>query len=992
MEKLPTQFDDELMTAAFGASLKGFHELMPHRIQRILLVSSPYEAFIMEEDRPMLESIDVVHQGRPLGLTMPAISRVATAGEALELLSSERFDIVITMPRLIDMNAFKLAETVKMSYPRLPVFLLTQNTHDVLRFQEQGSRRGVDRVFVWSGNPDLLFAMIRFWEDRKNVNHDIRKAMIRVILFVEDSPVYKSSLLPILYKNIFQQSSEVFEEGLDERRRLLKLRARPKILVAENYEDALKLYKRYAKYLMAIISDTKFPRGSTVDPEAGIRLLRKIRKENPDLPLLLLSSNPQNYRKAGGIPAFFLGKYSASLSTEIAGFFRHHLGFGDFVFQMPDGSEVARAHNLRTLEKVLPRVPDESLIYHAHHNYFSNWLMARTEVFLASLFRAYKVENFGSVDEIRGFILRHIRRLRQSRFQGSVVNFKSRSFDEAVPFCKMGKGSMGGKARGLAFMSRLLSGDSILSKPFPQIQIGLPQTIVIATGWYDVFLEENGLENYFQNPGSNDEVIGRFLVAELPHALVSNLRSVLSHLKTPLAVRSSSLLEDSQFKAFAGLYSTIMLPNAHPRLVDRLKQLETAVKLVYASMFFEEVRNLVRGTLHRIEEDKMAVILQRLVGRQYGNFFYPWISGVAQSKNYYPVGSMRTDEGIVHIALGLGKTVVDEGGFLSFSPRFPRAIPNFTSVDEILKHSQREFYALRMDSDFSGGFLSDSSTLQKREISRATSEAPVSYLTSAYVPEDHCIRDAADSGGSRVLTFANVLKYQSFPLGEIVETFLDYGRREFGTSVEIEFSVNLKENDDQQDVFQLLQIRPMSIQNEFQDVEISSEEMESAFCCSQKALGNGVDQKIKDIIYVRPDRFNASQTLTMAAEIKQMNAVLQKKNRNYVLIGPGRWGSSDHWLGIPITWSAISSASAIIETAFEGFQPDPSLGSHLFHNLVTAGISYLTVRDCPGDRLDWEWLAGLPASKETRFIRHIALKRPLTLKVDGRRNLGVILA
>jgi len=991
MEKLPIHFDDEVMTATFGASLKGFQELMPHRIQSILLVSSPYEAFIMEEDRPMLESIDVVHHGRPLALTMPAISRAATAGEALELLSSQRFDIVITMPRLIDMNAFKLAEAVKKNYPRLPVFLLTQNTRDVIRFQEQGARSEIDRVFVWSGNPDLLFAMIRFWEDRKNVNHDIRKAMIRVILFVEDSPVYKSSLLPILYKNIFQQSSEVFEEGLDERRRLLKLRARPKILVAENYEDALKLYKRYGKYIMAIISDTKFPRGSKVDPEAGIRLLKKIRKENPDLPLLLLSSDSRNYRKAGSIPAFFLGKYSASLGTEIAGFFRHHLGFGDFVFQMTDGSEVARAHNLRTLEKVLPRVPDESLVYHATHHHFSNWFMARTEVFLASLFRAYKVDNFGSIDEVRAFILRHIRRLRQSRFQGSVVTFKSRSFDEAVPFCKMGKGSMGGKARGLAFMSRLLSADSVLSRRFPKVSIGLPQTLVISTGWYDAFLEENGLENFFQNPGSNDEVISRFLVAELPHALVSNLRSVLSHLKSPLAVRSSSLLEDSQFKAFAGLFSTIMLPNAHSRLGDRLKQLEMAVKLVYASMFFEETRNFARGTVHRMEEDKMAVILQRLVGRQYGNFFYPWVSGVAQSKNFYPVGSMRTDEGIVHIALGLGKTVVDEGGFLSFSPQFPGAVPNFSSVDEVLKHSQREFYALKMDTELVGPLI-DTSTLIKREISSATAEAPVSYLTSGYVAEDHCIRDAADSGGSRVLTFANVLKYQSFPLGEIVETFLDYGKKEFGTSVEIEFSVNLSEDENQQDEFHLLQIRPMSIQNEFQDVEITSKDLESAICCSQKALGNGFNNEVTDLVYVRRDTFNASQTLAMAAEIHQINAGLQKRNRKYILMGPGRWGSSDHWLGIPVTWAAISGASAIIETGFDDFQPDPSLGSHLFHNLVTTGISYLTVRDCPGDRLDWQWLENLDAFKEGRYLRHVKLKKPLTLKVDGRKNLGVILA
>jgi hypothetical protein len=712
-----------------------------------------------------------------------------------------------------------------------------------------------------------------------------------------------------------------------------------------------------------------------------------IRQEHPDMPLLLLSTDHKNAEKAEQIPAHFLGKHTLSLNNEILHFFGQNLGFGDFIFRLPDGREVARASNLRALEQILPAIPVESLTYHFQNNHFSSWLMARSQVELSFKLRAVKFEDTMDVNEMRTWLMGELRILRRKRFEGMVVQLNKDDYDEDIPFMKVGKGSMGGKARGLAFLSKLLFNEQSHLTKFEGIKIGLPQTIVLSTIWYDEFIKQNDLGRFPRMEYSNDEVIQRFLVAELPERLVDYLKLLLESIKDPIAVRSSSLLEDSHFEPFAGLYSTYMLPNCHYMMTERLKHLVKAIKLVYASVFFEAPRTFTKGTVHRTEEEKMAVIIQRIAGRRYKSHFYPWISGVAQSYNYYPIGNMKAEEGIAHIALGLGKTVVEGGQVVRFSPKSPGVIPNFNSVDDILEHSQRNFYALKLQDNL-GDFRAESSTLARRDVADALKEEPISYLSSTYVPQDHCIRDTSSVPGPKVITFANVLKFEMFPLGEILSHFLELGTKEFGCPVEIEFSLNLQEGEMPPE-FYLLQIRPMTTRNQFQEILISESDFQSAVCLSNMALGNGENDNIQDVIYVKPDAFDVAQTIKIAEQIRQMNRDMEENK--YLLVGPGRWGSSDRWLGIPVAWEYISNAGAIIETALENFRPDPSQGSHMFHNLVSLGISYLTVSHSPDDVLDYGWLDAQEAVRETEFLKHVRFEKPFHLKVDGRTNKAVIL-
>lgn len=969
---------------------KTFYELMRRKVRKILLVSSLYDACIMEEDGRLSERI--IHEYRGLNLSQPPqISWVASAEDALTALDKEDFDMVITMPRLADMDAFVLGQEIKKKVPDLPVILLT---HSALLLDSNSFHthpRGIDRVFTWSGNTDFLLALVKNVEDQWNVRHDTEKAGVRVILFVEDSPIYAAALLPILYKEVVLQVQAAMAEGLNEEHRLLTMRARPKILFAQSFEEAAGLFKQFEPYILGVISDVRFPRKSKIDHSAGIDLLTQIKKKRFDIPLLLTSSEPANQEKAAKIPASFIDKNSPSLLTEVRSFFVEQLGFGDFVFRMRDGREIGRVSSFRALEKILPTIPHESFYYHWSRNDFSRWLFARLELFLASRVRPLDDADFwGQVERMRQHLISVLRNQRKSRQQGVVVDFEAEYFDPDTDFLKIGKGSLGGKARGLVFISNVLQRNVEIHKKFDEVNIFVPKTLVITTDGFDAFIIANDLKALSKTDLPDEKVASLFQEADFPEDITEDLRAYLSQVRYPLAVRSSGLLEDAQFRAYAGLYSTYMLSNDQPDLETRLKYLITAIKGVYASTYFQGPKTFACRVGHRTEDEKMAVIIQQLMGKDYGNYFYPTISGIAQSHNYYPFSHMNPEDGIANIVLGLGKMVMEGEKALRFCPKYPQLLPQRSTVDDILKDAQPSFYALKMGSLSPQLHLREDATLQKRELSDAVEEDPVKLLASTYIPEEHRIRDTAQIQGYRVLTFASILKHNLFPLAEILADALKMIHEGMGCAVEIEFSVNLNKGKDCQPEFAFLQTRPMTARTGLMEVNIRDEEISRAFCFSNHALGNAEKDDIADILYVKPDVFDPGQTPEIAREIGRMNSQMVKEGHKYLLVGPGRWGSADRWLGIPVSWTDIYGVSAMVEMSSPKLKADPSQGSHFFHNIITLGINYVAIIDGVDDFLNWDWLTSRPVETETSFMAHLKLDKPFTLKVDGRKSRCVM--
>ncbi len=978
--------------AEFYGRFKVFHELMSIKVREILLVASPYDAFTLEGDESLASRI--INEYRGLNLSQPPrLTRTSSVYEALSLLNKKQFDMVITTPHLDEIDAFSLGLKIKKIKPDLPVILLG---HSIKGISPPGykDRRGIDKVFIWSGNSDLLLALVKNAEDHLNVESDTQKAMVRVIVLVEDSPLYYSTFLPLIYKEIVKQTQAVLEVGLNEEHRLLTMRARPKILLATSYEEALELCQKFRSFLYSVMADTRLSQGNKLVADAGAVLLSQIRKEFPSLPLLLMSSDPKNKEKAEKISATFLDKNSPNLLGEIHDFFLEQLGFGDFIFRMPDGREVERASNLSALETKLSQIPDESFRYHAEHNHFTNWITARSEISLASKLRELRASQFSNTKEMREYFISTIHELRKFRQKGVVAQFKGPYFDpDTMDFLKIGRGSLGGKARGLAFMSILLNENQELHEKYSEINIEIPKTLVISTEGFETFVTQNNLGRLARKDTSDEEVTDAFLRAEMPEWLIKELEVYLSKVKYPLSIRSSSVLEDAQFQPYAGLYETYMIPNNHPHLYIRLQHLIKAIKLVYASTFYEGPKAFARNTSSQPQEEAMAVIIQRLTGREYGDYLYPAISGVAQSHNFYPVSHMRPEDGIAQIALGLGKTVVEGERSLRFSPKYPNILPQHSTVDDILRNAQRAFYALRIRNYPEGLSFDKYSNLEKRELDEAETELPVRMLASTYIPEEQRIRDSGYIPGPKLLTFASVLKYNILPLPELLCDLLELGRKGMGCPVEIEFSVDLGSNKKEKGIFSFLQIRPMVADTERFAVEITRQEMEQAICCSTQSLGNGKNEVIADIVYVKPDDFKVEATLEMVEEIGKINAGLLKKKRPYLLVGPGRWGSADRWLGIPVQWRHISGVGAIIELRNEKLKADPSQGSHFFQNITSLGIPYITVTEDSdsGDYFDWKWVSSLPTIQETTFLRHVQLERPLTLKIDGRKSQCAII-
>ncbi len=979
------------------ANFKIYQKLMPYRVRRILIVSSPYDAYIMEDDGGLMEQVATTYRG--FGTIYPPSFTVVSSGiDALTILKNQSFDLVITMPRFLGMDVITLAKEIKSIDPHLPVVLLSHSAIGLEQYLTKIPRGSIDKLFVWSGNRDTMLAILKWAEDRKNVDHDTQLAMVRVIIVVEDSPFYYSSILPIIYQAIFQQTQELLQDTLNEEHRLVKIRTRPKILLATTYEEGMELFEKYRPYILGIFSDVRYPKNGKVDAEAGLKFFQEAKSKVTSLPCLLMSSEHSNKTKADEIQARFQDKNSPTLHVDIRRFILSHMGFGDFVFRMPDGKEVARVSNLASLEGALYSVPDESLSYHSSEHHFTSWLMARSEIALASRFKDVKKEDFETVDELRRYLIKWVHQKRMDRQRGIVVSFDAAGggFYSGAQFIKVGDGSLGGKARGLAFMSKQFHQKANIFEKFKDVNIRIPNTMVLTTDSFDDFISYNQLEEFIQMDSPNDVVARVFSEARIPPELERKLQKFLNHVGGPLAVRSSSLLEDSKFQPYAGIYSTYMLPNNHQEAFIRVQELKLAVKLVYASIFYEGPRAYSRTTHHRVEEEKMAVIIQEITGKSQGRYFYPSFSGTAQSYNFYPLSHQNSEDGIANIGIGLGKIVVEGGQILRFSPPYPQLIPEFSSVDNILKLSQQYFFSLDLENHSLDSFKAgDDAFIVKRDIYDAIEEFPVRALSSSYFAQDHRIRDVnprEGDGSMPVVTFASVLKYNRMPLAEILQEILPIARDGFGSEVELEFAVNLASNSNEKHEFVLLQARPMTTHVGNLDLVISKEEKAEAIAYSSNALGVPNDEiQFQDIIYVKPDKINSSTTVEIAKQVSIFNEELLELDRKYILVGPGRWGSSDRCLGAPVGWKDISGVGAIIEAATDDFRVDPSQGTHFFQNITSLGVIYFTVYG-KEDFFRWDWPVAQEIVKETEFLYWIRVPQGIEFKIEGKSNKGVLLA
>ena len=986
---------DPAKPAPQGVSIKIYHELMARKVERILLVSSPYDAFIMEEEGRL--SNRIIHEYKGLNLSKPPrLTWVSSAQAALEKLTQIHFDMVIAMPSMEGMDIHSFGEAVKEAHADLPLFMLLHNTCD----QEQNvcidPGTAIDRLYMWRGNADLLLAMIKSLEDEMNVAFDTENAKVRVIIMVEDSPQYYSTILPVIYRQIVLQTQKVIDDSINEEHRILKMRGRTKVLLAHNYEEALALFQKYREYVLSVFSDMRFPRGGRPDALAGHKLLKQIKSQAPDLPVLVLSTEEMDPKLIEEIPAVFIHKNSNNLNNRIKSFFINHLGFGDFVFRTPEGEEIARAVDLEGIERLVSEIPDDAVMAHARNNDFSRWLMARSEIDFALKLKPYGVEDFDGAQALKRFLMDCIREKRRGTRRGQVIDFTTTRFDADTDFMKIGSGSLGGKARGLAFLASQMGKDPCLQKAFPDVDISIPQTLIIATDGFKAFVEANQLNRLLEQEAqlTDEQVVTAFVEARFPDELKARLRTYLEHVRYPLAVRSSSLFEDAHYQPFAGLYQTYMLPNSHPNTDTRLEQLILAMKRVYASTYMAAPRAYAKNTQHRTEDEEMAIVLQQIKGTKYKNYFYPAVSGVVQSYNFYPLAHLKAEEGIAHIALGMGKIVMEGEKTLRLCPKYPQFLPQFSMVKDILDNAQTYFYALKTDTfPEAEAFCrpgSEDATLAKLDLTDTADHPVVRSLCSTFYPQDNRIRDAFSPKGFPVLTFARILKYDDFPLAELLDAVSQAGSRWMGTSVELEFAINLPVDGQGRPEFSLLQIRPMGQYKKDLGITITEDDVTRAFCYSTRALGNGTYEEIQDLILVDPEAFDPAKTVDVAGEINTLNAQLQTQGRKYVLMGPGRWGSSDRWLGIPVVWNDISNVGVIVETTIDSIKADPSQGSHFFQNITSLGISYITVSDRGEDFIHYPHLDS-DLCQRTTYLKHIRFNAPLKILVDGRSSRAVMI-
>src|ERR1700731_2839594 len=926
---------------------EGFENLMPFRVQDILLVSSLYDSFILREDARLNELLI----GESLELEqqqIPGITHVSSGAEALALARSQpRFNLIVTNLEVEDMDAAQLAREVTAAGLDVPVVVLAYDYREIKNFVARNPITDLQQIFVWQGNVRILISIVKYIEDKRNVEHDTHAIGVPVILVVEDNIRYYSSFLPTIYTELITQSRRLLSEGLNVAHKLVRMRARPKILLASNYEDAARQGTQYRDYLLGVVSDVEFPRAGELSPDSGFELARMVRGEVPDVPIVLQSSRTEFRARAHAEGYSFLRKRSPTLLRDLRRFLTEQFGFGDFAFRPPDGSEVARASNLNELEARLHEVPAESIAYHSERNHFSRWLRARTEFALAQKLRPRKVSDFTTLEHLRHDLIDSIAEYRNEQSQVLIGDFNASTFKSSEGFfLRMGGGLLGGKARGLAFIRHLLHKYQT-ARRFAEVNIAVPPSVVLATDVFDRFLGENNLLDFAINSANDQETLRRFLGASIPASLRDDLLAFLAEVRYPLAVRSSSLLEDSQYQPFTGVYETFMLGNWQQDDALRLAQLSEAIKRIYASTFSRHAKAYVRATPFRLEEEKMAVILQQVVGSMHGQRFYPDFSGVVRSHNFYPVPPMTFADGIAAVALGLGRTVVDGGKCLMFCPRYPKNLVQFSSVEDILANSQSEFWALAVHGGQHGG----SSELREVRfgLEMAEEDGTLQSVGSTYSADNHAVYDGLSRPGTRIVSFAPMLKHGVFPLAAVLELLVTSGEDALGHPVEIEFAVRLPRTGQEAAEFGFLQIRPLTLSHDREELAIENVDPEMLICRSTKVLGNGRIENLHDLVVVDSHRFERGRSQEVAKAVAHFDGTLNQQNRPYLLIGVGRWGSNDPWLGIPVEWDEISGARVIVEAGFRDFRVTPSQGRHFFQNLTAFRIGYFTATPDAGE-------------------------------------------
>jgi len=984
------QFNEYEFEHGQSSRFQRFQDLMPYRVREILLVSSLYDSFILSEDGSFYESLLSEYLG--LGLThMPQITRVSNGSEAVELATTpNRFDVVITSLRAGDMHARELARQIKQVGVDTPVILLTYDNRELNELVHSGVVAEFDKVFVWHGDFRVFLAIIKFVEDRINIEPDTMLVGVHTIILIEDNAKFYSSYLPLIYTAVLEHTTDLITEGVNPAHKLLRMRARPKIILCSNYEEAWTYFDKYHSSVLGVISDIEFPRNGRLDKEAGFEFTRQVKRSHADIPVLLQSRDVSAKTAAEEIGAQFLQKGSAVLLHELKRFMVHHFGFGDFIFRLRDGTVVGRASDLRSVEDQIYIVPDESLEYHSERNDFSIWLKARTEFLLAHRLRQVKLSDFDSTAGLREHLISRLREHRREQHRGSIVDFDPDTFDEQRSFARIGSGSLGGKARGLGFANSLLNAYRLESR-FDGVRISVPPSVILGSDVFDQFLDENGLLDFATGSEDDHEITERFLDAQFPDMYAEALNAFLYSVREPLSVRSSGLLEDSQFMPFAGVYDTLMIPNNHHDQEVRLLYLIEAIKRVYASTFYQPVKRYIKSTPYRLEEEKMAVIIQKLVGTGRDNRYYPECSGVARSHNFYPIKPMTASDGIASVALGLGKTVVEGGPTVRFCPRFPKHIVHFSSVDDVLKYSQKEFFALETpdpDASIDPGL---NMTLATYGLDVADADGALEKIGSTYSLENHAIYDGVSRKGPRVVTFAPMLKYDVFPLPAILLELLELCKKGMNGPIEIEFAVNTSVPRGEPAEFALLQMRPMVIEQELERLSILDTHREDLICKSDFVLGNGAISNIHDVVVVDHDGFDRSQSVKVASEIRAFNHELVEQRLPYLLIGVGRWGSADPWLGIPVRWEDINGARVIVEAGLKDIKVAPSQGTHFFQNITSSKVGYFTVHETDSSFIDWEWLAGQKAVRKAEFTRRLRFDEPVQVFMDGHRRRAVIL-
>ena len=966
-----------------------FANLMNKRIYNVLLIATKYDSFMLEDDGRVDEQI--FNEYTSLSLRYPPrFTQVTTEEEALNELKNRNFELIICMPNMDNRDIFAAASEIKVHYPNIPIVVLTPFSKEVSKRIANEDLSAIDYVFSWLGNSELLLAIIKLIEDKMNAPDDTASVGVQIILLVEDSIRFYSSALPHLYKFVLEQSQMFAKEALNDHQRTLRMRGRPKIKLARNYEEAVRIFDQYRDNMLGIISDMSFMHNGVKDPYAGYKFGQYVRKTGLIIPFVLESSEASNHVYAKELNASFIDKNSKSYPQDLKKKIMQRFGFGDFVILNPHTKEeIMRIKDLKDLQKKVFQIPDDSLVYHLSRNHFSRFFYSRAMFPPAEVLKHVDVSDYKDMDEARKLIFDLIVQYRRMKNTGVVAVYQKDRFDEYSNFARIGDGSLGGKGRGLAFIGAMV-------KRYPKLEsdnfaVNIPKTVVICTDIFDEFMETNELYPVALGDADDETILRYFLRASLPSRLIEDLMAFFDVVKSPIAVRSSSLLEDSHYQPFAGIYSTYMVPKIEEKY-DMLRTVSDAIKAVYASVFCKDSKAYMTATSNLIDQEKMAIVLQEVVGSRYNDHFYPTMSGVARSLNFYPIGNEKAEDGIANIALGLGKYIVDGGQTLRFSPRHPHSILQMSTMDFALRETQTRFYALDLKNMAEAFSVDDAFNLVKLGLKDADAEGSLKYIVSTYDPYDQIIRDGYYPGGRKILSFVNILQHDVFPLADTLDQILRIGQQEMGRPVEIEFAVNMDPSDHTRATFYLLQIRPIVDNKEIMDEDLSLVKNEETILSSTSVLGHGIVGDVQDIIYVKTGAFNSSNNQLIAYEIEKMNRSFTDQEKGYVLVGPGRWGSSDSWLGIPVKWPHISNARVIVECGLENYRVDPSQGTHFFQNLTSFGVGYFTVNPFKGDGwFDEAFLNAQPAVEETEYLRHVRFDAPITIKMDGKKSLGVVL-